>query len=69
MFFVLSGFVIAYVTDGHDRTLADFTLNRLSRLWSVALPALVFGVILFHVAGRSVSRRNPPMAARGCALA
>ena len=59
VFFVLSGFVIAYVTDGHDRTLADFTLNRLSRLWSVALPALVFGVVLFHVAGRSVFSPEP----------
>ncbi len=59
VFFVLSGFVIAYVTDGHDRTLADFTLNRLSRLWSVALPALVFGVVLFHFAGRSVFSPEP----------
>jgi peptidoglycan/LPS O-acetylase OafA/YrhL len=59
VFFVLSGFVIAYVTDGHDCTLADFTLNRLSRLWSVALPALVFGVVLFHFAGRSVFSPEP----------
>ncbi|MGC1409288.1 MAG: acyltransferase [Acetobacteraceae bacterium] len=59
VFFVLSGFVIAYVTDGHDRTLADFTLNRLSRLWSVALPALVFGMVLFHFAGRSAFSPEP----------
>ena len=64
VFFVLSGFVIAYVTDGHDRTLADFTLNRLSRLWSVALPALVFGVVLlplrrpFGVLAGTRPRRN-----------
>jgi peptidoglycan/LPS O-acetylase OafA/YrhL len=54
VFFVLSGFVIAYVTDGRDRTLADYTLNRLSRLWSVALPALGFGMVLFHFVGHSV---------------
>jgi peptidoglycan/LPS O-acetylase OafA/YrhL len=46
VFFVLSGFVIAFVTDGRDRTLAGYALNRLSRLWSVALPALGFGLIL-----------------------
>ena len=46
VFFVLSGFVIAFVADGRDRTLADYALNRLSRLWSVALPALGFGLVL-----------------------
>lgn len=39
VFFVLSGFVIAYVSDGHERTLRDFALSRLARLWSVAIPA------------------------------
>ena len=46
VFFVLSGFVIAFVADGRDRTLTDYALNRLSRLWSVALPALAFGLVL-----------------------
>ncbi len=59
VFFVLSGFVIAYVTDGHDRTLADFTLNRLARLWSVTLPALGFGAVLFQFAGNSVFSPEP----------
>jgi peptidoglycan/LPS O-acetylase OafA/YrhL len=59
VFFVLSGFVIAYVTDGRDRTLADYTLNRLSRLWSVALPALAFGAILFPFVGRSAFSPGP----------
>src|SRR3954469_21106348 len=48
VFFVLSGFVIAYVTDGHDRTLADYALNRLSRLGSVGLPALAFGAVVSY---------------------
>jgi peptidoglycan/LPS O-acetylase OafA/YrhL len=47
VFFVLSGFVIAYVTDGRDRTLGGYALNRLSRLWSVSIPALCFGLALF----------------------
>jgi peptidoglycan/LPS O-acetylase OafA/YrhL len=53
-FFVLSGFVIAYVTDTKRSTLADYTLDRLSRLWSVALPALGFGLVLGQFADRSV---------------
>ena len=59
VFFVLSGFVIAYVTDGRDRTLADYALNRLSRLWSVALPALGFGMVLFHFVGHSAFSPEP----------
>ncbi|HEY7576230.1 MAG TPA: acyltransferase family protein, partial [Acetobacteraceae bacterium] len=59
VFFVLSGFVIAYVTDEKDRTLADYTLDRVSRLWSVALPALGFGMILGHFAGQSVFSPEP----------
>ncbi len=53
VFFVLSGLVIASVTDGRDRTLADYALNRLSRLWSVALPALGFGMALLPFTGHS----------------
>ena len=65
VFFVLSGFVIAYVTDGHDRTLGQYALNRLSRLWSVALPALAFGLLVSHFVGTSVLA---PKSADGAAL-
>src|SRR3954451_14311241 len=47
VFFVLSGFVIALVTDARDRTLTDYALSRLSRLWSVAIPVLCFGLAQF----------------------
>ena len=40
VFFVLSGFVIAFVTDEKERTARAYAASRLSRLWSVALPAL-----------------------------
>ena len=40
VFFVLSGFVIAFVTDAKERTPRAYAASRLSRLWSVALPAL-----------------------------
>ena len=39
VFFVLSGYVIAYVTDRPGMTARRYALDRLSRLWSVAVPA------------------------------
>jgi peptidoglycan/LPS O-acetylase OafA/YrhL len=65
VFFVLSGFVIAYVTDGRDRTLAQYALNRLSRLWSVSLPALVLGLVVARFVATSVLAPEP---ADGAAL-
>lgn len=41
IFFVLSGFVIALTAERKDDTLGRFAFSRLSRLLSVALPALV----------------------------
>jgi len=40
-FFVLSGFVIAYVTDERERDGFTFTISRIARLYSVVIPALV----------------------------
>jgi peptidoglycan/LPS O-acetylase OafA/YrhL len=49
-FFVLSGYVIAFSAERKHRTLGDYALARLSRLWSVVLPALILtGVIDFLV--------------------
>lgn len=53
VFFVLSGFVIAHTARHKDRDLGTFALNRLSRLYSVALPALVLTVLLDQV-GRQI---------------
>lgn len=44
VFFVLSGFVIAYCVDQKEKTLADYTISRLSRLYSVVIPALLLTV-------------------------
>ena len=49
VFFVLSGFVIAYVTDKKERTWTSYSASRLSRVYSVALPALVLTVLLDSV--------------------
>ena len=46
IFFVLSGYVIAYVTDNRERTLGDYSINRVARILSVAIPALVLTFIL-----------------------
>jgi peptidoglycan/LPS O-acetylase OafA/YrhL len=40
IFFVLSGFVIAYAADQRDAGFGGFAFNRMTRLWSVAIPAL-----------------------------
>ena len=41
VFFVLSGYVIAYVVGTRERTAWAYSANRISRLYSVVLPALV----------------------------
>ncbi len=53
VFFVLSGFVVAYAVDTKDNTLRDFLLSRLARLYSVALPAL-FLTVLIDQTGRLI---------------
>ena len=55
IFFVLSGFVIAWSIDKKkELTFNQYAFDRLTRLWSVALPALVIGVAL-DLWGRSIS--------------
>jgi peptidoglycan/LPS O-acetylase OafA/YrhL len=41
VFFVLSGYVIGYVTDRPDRTARRYAVDRLARIYSVALPAVL----------------------------
>ncbi|MEZ9356184.1 acyltransferase family protein [Vibrio breoganii] len=49
VFFVLSGFVIAYVTSIKENDLATYVKKRIARLYSVALPALLITVILDYL--------------------
>lgn len=51
VFFVLSGFVIAYVADTKEKRWQDFAASRLARIYSVALPAIVLTLVL-DLAGR-----------------
>ena len=48
VFFVLSGVVIAYAAE-RDGTLGRFAFNRLTRLWTVLLPALLLTIVLDRI--------------------
>lgn len=52
VFFVLSGYVIAYTREHKDHDWRHYAVQRLSRLWSVALPAIALTLALDAV-GRS----------------
>jgi peptidoglycan/LPS O-acetylase OafA/YrhL len=53
-FFVLSGYVIAYVTERKERELFAYALSRFCRIYSVVVPAIVLTTIL-DLWGRSIS--------------
>ena len=52
VFFVLSGFVISYVADNKEKHWVDFAASRLSRIYSVVVPALVLTLVLDGVGRR-----------------
>jgi peptidoglycan/LPS O-acetylase OafA/YrhL len=51
-FFVLSGYVIAYVTSERERTLKDYIIARAARIYSVAVPTIVLS-IAFDLVGHA----------------
>ena len=53
VFFVLSGFVIGYVTDKREQSATSYAIARAARIYSVALPALLL-TFLLDAMGRSV---------------
>lgn len=46
VFFVLSGFVIAYITDTREKQFSTYAASRLARVYSVALPAVLITIAL-----------------------
>ena len=52
VFFVLSGFVIAYATDTRENTASAFCISRMARMYSVALPAVILTVLLDEIGSR-----------------
>lgn len=49
IFFVLSGFVIAFVTDKKEKSGKEYAVSRAARMYSVALPALIVTVVADYV--------------------
>lgn len=54
IFFVLSGYVIAYVTSTRERDWASYVVSRCSRLYSVIMPALVLTFVCDRI-GQSLA--------------
>jgi peptidoglycan/LPS O-acetylase OafA/YrhL len=52
VFFVLSGFVIRFVTLSREHTLGEFLIDRAARIYSVAVPAMALTVAVGAVAAR-----------------
>lgn len=46
VFFVLSGFVIAYVTDTKETAFKDYAISRAARIYSVAIPAIIITALV-----------------------
>lgn len=44
IFFVLSGYVVSWCANERDRTATAFAINRASRIYSVAVPALALAI-------------------------
>ena len=61
VFFLLSGYVIAYVADTREQTARAFWVSRLARIYSVALPAMLLTPLLDMVGEAS----NPDFYAGG----
>lgn len=49
IFFVMSGFVIAFVTEQKEKSLFSYSIARISRLYSVLIPALVVTITFDYI--------------------
>lgn len=64
VFFVMSGYVIAYVSERRDRPFSRFAIHRLARLWSVLVPALIVSLAVAMLVGdRTISDSAPAISA------
>src|SRR5579871_3297505 len=60
IFFVLSGFVIAYTAEQKEHSLEDFVISRLARLYSVVIPAVLLSFCVDRIGMlRDVSAYDP----------
>src|SRR5437764_15444933 len=49
VFFVLSGYVIGYITDTKERVLSQYFISRAARIYSVAVPAIILTLVLDNI--------------------
>ena len=49
VFFLLSGFVIAFVTKEKEIHISEYLINRASRIYSVAIPALIISWLVYKL--------------------
>ena len=49
LFFVMSGYVISYVTQEKETNVLEYAANRFARIYSVALPAILLTIFLFYL--------------------
>lgn len=56
IFFVLSGYVIAYVSDTKERAPTAYWSSRLARIYSLAIPAVLLTIILDSIGERLASQ-------------
>ena len=61
VFFVLSGFVIAYSAAGKRRDVTDYFIARFARLWSIVLPAILLTFVLDTLGQRLAMSAYAPM--------
>ncbi len=54
LFFVLSGFVIAFAAERRDRDASTFAFNRATRLYSVVIPAMILTLLCDSIARTAV---------------
>lgn len=68
VFFVLSGYVISYVAINKEKDPLGYIVSRISRIYSVAIPALVLTIFLYYLgnyidsdafANVNVKQKNP----------
>ena len=55
VFFVLSGYVIFYVSDTKEKNIKDYFISRFARLYSVLFPALILSLVVDNI-GHSINQ-------------
>jgi peptidoglycan/LPS O-acetylase OafA/YrhL len=60
VFFVISGYVIAFVADQRETTLRSYAVSRMARIYSVAIPAIVL-TVLVDLAAKMLGHSDLPI--------